>query len=170
MAYKRYIAYFKYLFIHKYYVYKFCRKLKLSVWQSVLHDWSKFLPIELVPYAKYFYNNDGTKRNIRNPDGSYDPTKIGKDFDYSWLSHQRRNKHHWQHWLLMNDSGSWYPLEIPDKYIKEMVADWCGAGYAKKKKLEVSEWYKENKSKMILHSDTRKKIEDLISKIICRSV
>lgn len=53
-------------------------------------------------------------------------------------------------------------LEIPDKYCTEMLADWVGAGRAIHGKNEVREWYAKNANKMILHPDTRARVEMMI--------
>jgi len=130
-----------------------CKKLKLrsSVW--VLHDLSKLRPSELIPYARCFYKSDGSKQYV--PDNN---------FNFAWNDHQKRNKHHWQYWVLLNDSGKIEALPMSQRYIEEMVADWAGAGRAITGKWEVREWYEKNKDKMILHADTRERVEKLLNK------
>jgi len=57
------------------------------------------------------------------------------------------------------DRGDVIPLEMPEKYVKEMVADWMGAGRAITGRWECQEWYEKNKGKMILHKWTRNLVE-----------
>lgn len=51
---------------------------------------------------------------------------------------------------------------MPDRYVREMVADWASAGYCQNGKLEVVEWYYDNKYGMTLHPQTRKRVEELL--------
>ena len=124
-------------------------------WLGIVHDISKFLPDEFIPYANHFY---GGKRGInegRDNSGYYKPTDTGdKDFDFAWLLHQKRNKHHWQWWVLPEDKGGIKILEIRPPYNIEMLCDWIGAGKAQGTK-GVRYWYGKNKKKLQLHRLTR---------------
>jgi len=55
------------------------------------------------------------------------------------------------------------PLEMPEKYAREMVADWYGAGRAITGKWEAHKWYAENRSKIQLHAETRFLVEKLLN-------
>ena len=148
---KDHIAYLKYVLKHKYFVLVAGRKLGMSYWQGITHDWSKFLPSEWLPYVKCFYAPDGTKRYAGSP-----------AFDSAWNHHQKIQPHHWQYWLLRYDNGETYSLPMPDKYIREMVADWKGAGRAITGKDDVLEWYEKHQDNMALHPETRSKVETLL--------
>lgn len=50
-------------------------------------------------------------------------------------------------------------LPMPDKYRREMLADWRGAGMAQGKP-DTTAWYKENRDKIILHPETREWVEE----------
>ncbi|KPK66807.1 MAG: hypothetical protein AMS21_00930 [Gemmatimonas sp. SG8_38_2] len=130
---------------HKWYVFIECIKLGLW-WRGLVHDLSKFLPSEWFAYANYFY-------------GDVD----GAAFDIAWLRHQHRNPHHWQYWLLREDSGTVKALEMPYIYAFEMVADWRGAGMAQGKP-DTLAWYEANRGKMHLHKATRVLVEDLLGR------
>lgn len=197
-----YWTYLKYVIRHKYYVFIACRALGVPLWQALIHDWSKLLPSEFIPYARYFYGFRGMK-----------DAKTKAAFDRAWLLHQNRNPHHWQYWLLQEDDPdgrytiqSWsdlhpmmlaqnttpilycevvehpdnavhqkaydllapivkelntkpMPLEMPEKYVREMVADWYGAGRAISGNWEAYKWYRENRSKIQLHPATRVLVE-----------
>lgn len=134
---------------HKRFVYEEGRKLGLGRWQLLIHDWSKFLPSEWVPYAEQFYGNPGHK-----PEES-------PAFRVAWLRHQKRNPHHWQYWLIMDDSGRVGPLPMPDKYLLEMVADWRGANRAYGDQTMLA-WYKGSFHARQLHPDTRYTVECLL--------
>ena len=152
----KHLKYLVYVLRHKCYVFWECRKRGI-VWLGITHDWSKFLPSEWFPYANFFYGE--SKKEIRDETGYYKPYNTGNDnFDFAWLLHQKRNKHHWQYWILPLDDGGAQVFNMPIRYKKEMLADWIGAGKAHRT-LSASFWYKQNKHKMILHSETRLWIE-----------
>ena len=145
---RRYWAYFNYILRHKYYVLRACKYVECSIWRGLVHDMSKFMPCEFISYAKTFYKPDGSKQYVKSI-----------QFDLSWLHHQHTNKHHWQYWLLKEDSGKIVPLPMDIKYLREMVADWIGAGLAINGKLDIEDWYEKNKDKILLHSADRYIVE-----------
>jgi hypothetical protein len=154
-----YIKYLNYVIRHKWYVFLECCKAGI-IWQGITHDLSKLLPSEFIPYANYFY---GDKKPKRQEMGYYKPTDTGDlAFDFAWLLHQKRNKHHWQWWVLPEDDGGTKVLDMPLKYRKEMLCDWRGAGRAQGYGDNTVEWYKKNKYKMQLHENTRNWIENII--------
>jgi len=120
---------------------------------SLFHDWTKFLPSEWCAYVDNFYNKDGSKK----------PHEETEAFSAAWNSHQKRNPHHWQYYVLLQDKGDLIPLEMPEKYAREMLADWIGAGLAINGKNDVHFWYYKNKENIKLHPNTRKFIEKLLS-------
>jgi len=161
---KRYLVYLWYVILHKWYVFIQCCRFGIP-WLGIVHDWSKFLPSELIPYARYFYNPDGSRKQIRNETGYYKPTDTGDPaFDFAWLLHQKRNKHHWQWWILPEDEGGTKVLQMPVKYWLEMLADWVGAGKAQGTPDTVG-WYDKNKDKLVLHMITRLSLEHTIGEL-----
>lgn len=162
---KEHFKYFKYLIKHKWYVYKACRTYKVGFWQSVIHDWSKFLPSEWFPYVEYFYGAevcgsewiDGVSQNQQKEFRQF-------QFDKAWLHHQHFNPHHWQYWVLREDSGSVKVLEMTRKYMLEMIADWWGAGKAITGEWRALDWYADNKERIQLHPSTRQWVESLLKK------
>ena len=133
-----------------------------------MHDISKFLPSEFIPYSLHDFSLD-------NPGGEdvgyYKPTETeDKAFDYAWLLHLKRNKHHWQFWTLPEDVGGLKVLEMPLKHRKEMLCDWIGAGKAQGRRSpkedtyqEVRKWYDCHQTKLQLGEETRQWIEDKIN-------
>lgn len=138
----RHLQYAKYLIRHKWFVLVAGVKIGVPLWRLVVHDWSKFLPSEWLPYANYYYG--GTP-----PDQS---AKV--HFDVAWLLHQNRQPHHWQFWVLIQDSGEVSALEIPVVFLREMVADWAGAGRAINGSWDILDWWNSNADKMQLHPET----------------
>jgi hypothetical protein len=143
----KHIKYASYVLRHKWFVFVECYRMGI-LWRGLMHDLSKVLPSEWFPYVVYFYGL-----------GSFD---TDRDFDLAWLKHQHRNPHHWQFWLLREDSGGTKVLEMPLAYRKEMLADWRGAGRAQGKTSpnECRDWYLANAHKMLLGPETRAWIED----------
>ncbi len=121
-----------------------------SAEQINVHDMSKWSPAEYKAYDNYFYG---------------DHEKSRAAFDQAWLHHIHENRHHWQHWVLLNDTDGNYPLEMPYRYIIEMFCDHWAFSWVKEDLNEIFSWYEENKSHMILHPNTRKAYEDLLSAV-----
>jgi hypothetical protein len=143
--------YFLYVLRHKWFVYQECRALGLGFWQSFKHDWTKLLPSEFIPYMNKF------NRKLTGDDHQ-------RAFDIAWLHHIHWNPHHWQHHILHNDRDGVKVLRMPEKYVKEMVADWRGVGMALGKGRENAVgWYLDNKDTLALHPQTRSRVETLLS-------
>ena len=155
---KKYIQYLQYLFRHKFWVAIYSWQLG-NIFLGLLHDNSKFLPSELIPYTNYFYGGKHDIKRGRDKTGYYKPTDTGDAaFDYAWFLHQKRNKHHWQYWVFPQDDGGFKTVDIPLRYRKEMLADWKGAGKALGTP-DTKAWYLAHKEIIIFHPNTRKWIE-----------
>jgi len=160
---RRYWKYLGYVLRHKWFVMKACFKAQMY-WRGLVHDMSKFLPDEFIPYAKHFYNSDGTKKEkTRDKTGHYKLTSTGDPgFDFAWLLHQKRNRHHWQWWTLPEDIKGLKILEMSDKAVIEMLCDWWGASKAQRNTGNVVNWYEANKKKLQLHQNTRTQVEEIL--------
>ncbi|KKK56400.1 hypothetical protein LCGC14_3064910 [marine sediment metagenome] len=161
---RRHWAYLKYVLRHKWHVFRACRELRVPLRQAIVHDWTKFLPVEWFPYAHNFYNADGSGRQVRDETGAYNPTDQGIPYQRAWLHHQRA-RHHWQAWVVLGDAGYITPLPIPERYIREMIADWCGAGRAIAGVRYPHDWYAANRDKMKLLPETRIRVEQLLARL-----
>lgn len=146
---KKHLKYLRYVVLHKWFVFKGCVELGIP-FAGIMHDLSKLLPSEWIPYAEFFYGNHGKKR----------PQPVYDAFMAAWMFHQRRNAHHWQYWVLRRDDGVVQPLEMPDRYRREMLADWRGVGPARGEGDDSRAWYQKNKHVIQLHPVTRRWIED----------
>lgn len=146
------IKYTRYIMIHKYYVF-----LELSnfgiryLWLGIIHDISKFSIGEFWACAKYFNDPVRTKETI-------------EDFDRAWLQHIHNNKHHWQYWILINGKDEHTILDMPYKYIIEMICDWKGAAKVKGNinPNECAEWYNKHKDNIVISDKTKQTIESLL--------
>lgn len=166
---KAHLKYASYVVRHKWFVFRAGLKTKAPLWRLVIHDWSKLTPAEWFPYVQTFYGRptsyykDAARAaNVwfKGPRGS--EWRSPGAFDRAWLHHQHRNPHHWQHWLLREDDGDTKALLMPEKFVREMVADWMGAGRAITGKWEVREWYAKNAHKIVLHPDSKALAERLM--------
>ena len=113
------------------------------------HDESKFKSDEFDAYCNYFYPSE-------------ENAKDEEAFNKAWFLHQRRNPHHWQYWCLIEDSGKIIPLDMPVKYICEMLCDWSSFQFVVDKNSTANNWYQKNKNKMVLSDSTRQTVEELL--------
>ncbi|KKN46574.1 hypothetical protein LCGC14_0671700 [marine sediment metagenome] len=145
---------------HKWFVFLAGYKLDVPLWKLIIHDWSKFLPSELPHYGRQFFGKADDPRG----------------FSLCWLRHQNRHPHHWEYWIprtghgRSNDSqyGDMIPLHMEIWAVKEMIADWMGAGRAYEGKWPDTKdwtWLNAHMPKMKLHPDTKLDIEYLINRI-----
>lgn len=159
---RAHLAYLGYVMRHKWFVFQACLKWNVPMWRAVVHDWTKFTPTEWSPYVHSFYNADGSKKNPKTENTTLEVSKLGDAFRAAWNSHQKHNPHHWQYWVLINDEDGIMPLEMPETYLREMLADWEGAGKAITGKADPAGWYRRNKEKFIMHDKTRELVERLL--------
>lgn len=107
------IQHFKTITTHKYLVMKNCFKVGL-IRQGLTHDLSKYMPTEFLVGAKYY-------QGTRSPNAA-EREEIG--MSTSWIHHKGRNRHHWEYWTDMDPVTKVYvPVEMPRKYLAEMVMD-----------------------------------------------
>lgn len=151
---KAHLRYLRYVLSHKWFVLMAGLRIGgIPLWRLLIHDWSKLTPAEWGPYVRYFYGTRPTER-LADRDGG--------EFDRARLHHQHRNPHHWQHWVLREDSGAVKLLRMPEHFAREMVADWMGAGRAMTGRWEAREWYEKNGDNMQLAMFTRVLAERLL--------
>jgi hypothetical protein len=151
----KYWIFLKYLIRHKWHVFVECCRQGVPC-RGMSHDVSKFLPSEFIAYANYYYENHISSQRTDIPiDQENSPYYL------AWLIHQKRNRHHWQWWILHGEENHPRAIPMPEQYIKEMVADWYGAGRAQGQP-DTLAWYERNKERMILHTSTRIRVEQLL--------
>ncbi len=122
--------------MHKYNVAIECIKMGLY-WHAITHDISKLLPSEFFAYTERFHG-DGKNR---------------RELDQAWVFHKNRNRHHWDYWV----KGGGTPIPMPEKYVKQLIADW--RGMEKQKSFDSAiVYYAKTKHNMVLHKETDKLI------------
>jgi hypothetical protein len=135
--------------LHKAFVVRAGRRTGTPLLQLLLHDLSKFTPAELPHYARQFFGDRS------DPQG----------FARAWLHHQNHNRHHWEYWIartshinLGTPLSENIPLEMPERYVREMVADWMAASRlyigAWPESVETWAWLKQARPRMRLHDAT----------------
>lgn len=118
------------------------------------HDLSKYVQDEYDPYDKYFYGKNKSFEVVEN-------------FNKAWLHHIHNNRHHWQHWVLINDDPDKGEiiLDMPELCIIEMICDWWSFSWKQGKLDEIFKWYDEHSNYMKLSKSTRGKVNHILSKI-----
>ena len=123
-------------------------------WLIAHHDYSKESQEEYTAYNNYFYGGNR----------SFD---VVRDFNYAWLHHIHQNPHHWQHWVLINDNpeNGIVGLDMPAKYIIEMICDWWSFSWMTGNLFEIFNWYEKHKDYMILSEETRTFVETFLARM-----
>ena len=145
---------------HRHAVIKNCFRAGIPL-QGLRHDLSKYAPVEFFNGAKYY-------------DGSRSPNELernDKGYSEAWLHHKGRNKHHLEYWIDYSLQKDGYPLtgmEIPVKYVAEMLCDRIAACrvYQGDAYTDASAWqYYESGLRvntMIMHPKTRELLETML--------
>lgn len=149
MGVRPHLRYASYVARHKWFVFRAGLKTGAPLWRLVIHDWSKLSPAEWGPYCRRFFGGRS---------GMLDKAADPEDFHRAWTHHWHLNAHHWEHWITAEGK----PMTMPDHFIREMVADWMGAGRAITGKWEVLSWYEKNCHKIKLAAGTRERVERLL--------
>lgn len=173
-----YWKHFKTITKHRWEVCKACFHVGLFK-QGLLHDLSKYSPVEFITSAKYYQGN-------RSP---INAEKEDKGYSLAWQHHKGRNPHHWEYWVDnlgpkrietvgvftpsirtpddIYNTNSWNgkqvvkgydyvskptAIEMPYNYVLEMICDWIGAG----KVYEGKNWT--NKSPLTYYEKNKKEM------------
>jgi hypothetical protein len=175
------LRYLRYVLLHKLYVFAggiavanvhreqgWSRNWFAWLWRLLVHDLSKFRPSEWRPYVTNFYGKRSPFTE-GDPRAAQEARDRAAQFNRAWLLHIHRNPHHWQHWILHEDSGKTLVL-LPESWIvDEMVADWLGAGTKILARPTLAEcvaetvkWYAANHARMQLRDPVRKRVEETL--------
>jgi hypothetical protein len=142
------VKYLSYVIRHKWWVLYYGIKIGAPLRRLLLHDMSKFLPAEWVPYRDFF-------------DGPQPPSaEVRERFMAAVKLHKSRNPHHWEWWIR-----DYYPggvANMTEPYLLELLADWCGAGRAINGKADPIGWYTREKEKIIMAPETRARLEAML--------
>lgn len=141
---------------HKNLVRKGCFKVGLYR-QGMLHDMSKYNPVEFWVGCKYYQGN-------RSPNNA---ERADKGYSSAWLHHKGRNKHHLEYWIDYSaEKDEMTGMRMPVKYVVEMFIDRISASknYQKEKYTDRSplEYYEHGKDHYMIHEESRELLEGLL--------
>ena len=152
------LQHFKTITRHKLLVMRYCFRIGLYK-QGLLHDLSKYEPVEFLVGCKY-YQGDRSPNNAER-----EATGISR----SWLHHKGRNKHHFEYWVdyVPGDEHIINGVPMPRKYVAEMVMDrisasrnYLGDKYDHTQPL--SYFLKSKERLWFIHPDTKRDLEALL--------
>lgn len=142
---------------HKFLVMQGCFRVGLY-WQGIIHDLSKYAPIEFFVGARYYQGNMSPNNAERKDRG----------YSAAWLHHKGRNKHHLEYWIdyAMPPDAGVVGMRMPDKYVVEMFIDRVSASknYQKEAYRDDSAWnyYNQGKLHLLLHPEVKELLETLL--------
>lgn len=148
---------FKTITNHKRLVRAGCFKVGLYR-QGIMHDWSKYNPVEFFVGCKYYQGN-------MSPNNA---ERADKGYSSAWLHHKGRNKHHMEYWIdySVNKEEGICGMKMPVKYVVEMFIDRVSASKNYRKEAYTNrdplEYYENGKNIHILHPETRELLERLL--------
>ena len=142
---------------HKLLVMKHCFRVGLYR-QGLLHDLSKYSPVEFSAGAKY-YQGDRSPNEIERKERGYSA---------AWLHHKGRNKHHLEYWIDY-DPGLGHRMtgmEMPVNYVAEMFCDRVAASKTYRGKAyrdsDPLDYYLASRDHYLIHPNTRALLERLL--------
>ena len=134
---------------HKIAVMKNCFRVGLYR-QGLLHDLSKYTPVEFIPGVIYFQGDRSPNNAQREAEGC----------STAWLHHKGRNKHHYEYWIDYSMSGEKIlsGMKMPVRYVVEMFCDriaaskiYYGDKYTDSTPLE---YYKKGHDHYVIHPES----------------
>ena len=134
---------------HKIMVMKHCFKVGLFK-QGLLHDLSKYSPIEFIPGVKYF-------QGFRSPNAAQ---RDAEGYSGAWLHHKGRNKHHYEYWIdyPADKTKGLSGMKMPVEYVVEMFCDRVAASkiYHKENYTDATslEYYKLGHHRYVIHPES----------------
>ena len=142
---------------HKMLVMRHCFKAGLYK-QGLLHDLSKYMPVELFAGIKYY-------QGFRSPNAAQ---KEAEGYSKAWLHHKGINKHHMEYWIdySIDPKQGMVGMEMPVKYVVEMFCDRVAACKVYKgedyKDSSAYEYYLKGRHKYIINE----KSDELLKKLL----
>ena len=144
---------------HRNLVREYCFRLGLYR-QGLMHDLSKYSPVEFWRGAKYYQGNRSPNNKEREVTGH----------SMAWLHHKGRNKHHFEYWIdyMINDDGSvgFGGNRMPKKYVAEMFCDRVAASriYLGDKYTDSSpyDYFMKARKWTMMHEETAAELEKML--------
>ena len=141
---------------HRWKVRSHCFRVGLY-WRGLTHDLSKYSPTEFFAGVRYYQGNRSPNTAEREANG----------YSLAWMHHKGRNRHHFEYWTdLSPETRTYEPVDMPVKYLCEMVADriaacktYQGAAYTDASPLQYLD--RANESRLV-HPQTMKRLRFLL--------
>ena len=145
---------------HKRYVAEGCFKIGLYR-QGILHDLSKFTPLEFGTGVRYY---DGH----RSPNAV--ERMVNDGCSESWLHHKGRNRHHFEYWVDWRKTPAGKVIyagnRMPIRYVAEMFCDRIAASrvYLGDRYTDAApyEYLMRDVPEGVMHPDTIREIETML--------
>lgn len=143
---------------HKSLVRHYCFKAGLYK-QGLIHDWSKYSPVEFISGVRYFQNGK------RSPNFG---EKKSHGYSSAWLHHKGRNRHHFEYWIDMtlDTSQGLQGMPMPTRYVLEMFCDRIAASRNYNRDTYDDTfplaYYEKNKTHYTIHRDAASMLELLL--------
>ena len=151
------IGHFKTITKHRHAVIKHCFKAGIPL-RGLLHDLSKYSPVEFFAGAKYYTGvrspNEGERRDM--------------GYSRAWLHHKGRNRHHFEYWTDYSmEKRCVMPVKMPIKFAVEMFCDrvaaskiYQGDNYTQHHPIE---YFMRGKDTRVIHPETSDFLEELLT-------
>lgn len=171
------------LFRHKWFVLRAGLRLKVPLWRLLIHDLTKLLPSEWRGHAQYQFGLRTETSRLAFYRAARAHHERNKHHWQKWAVIYASQPdddpfvHHWPY-ALIRDNGTivcskcgvalqskLHGMEIPDNYIREMVADWAGSRRARHGTWDIDAWWEEHGQLITLGRETRQRVEILVSRL-----
>lgn len=126
--------------------------------QGLLHDLSKYSPVEFFVGAKYY-------QGYRSPNNA---EREAKGYSSAWLHHKGRNLHHYEYWVdyAASEGIGVRPVKMPVKYMVEMFMDRVAASKTYNGKEYTDDmplaYFLKGKRIIVMHPETKRQLEFLL--------
>ncbi len=123
--------------------------------RGLLHDLSKYSPIEFTEGVKHFSGTHSPNEGER----------AEKGFSEAWMHHKGANRHHFEYWTDYNPETKLIsPVKMPLVFVKEMFCDRVAASKVYQGKNYTNAhpitYFDNGKARRIIHPDTSDLLEE----------
>ncbi|MCR5238218.1 MAG: DUF5662 family protein [Lachnospiraceae bacterium] len=151
---------------HRIEVMKYCFKCGLY-FQGLTHDLSKYAPVEFLNGARFY-------QGYRSPNNA---ERENKGYSEAWLHHKGRNRHHYEYWVdycsevsLSNaETGGMVPVEMPRRYLVEMICDRVAASKVYNKGHYTDDmplkYFERSMNKIFMNENTKRELHAFLKMI-----
>lgn len=153
----KWLSHLKTINYHKKLVRHYCFSVGLYR-QGLLHDMSKFSPVEFLAGARYF-------QGFQSPNNM---ERKEKGYSSAWLHHKGRNKHHLEYWIdyAHGEPSGLAGMEMPVNYVVEMFCDRVAASRTYRREMysdsDPYDYYARAKDVYFMHTKTRALLEKML--------